>query len=94
MVTCSYCQKARVVIVKLLAFSVMLFRFSVFFAVSGAEMEVERSFGYPDNEYYVTKLKDNMAAGNYSFTLKFRSNVSSTLTGFYKSKYKHDGVER
>ena len=56
--------------------------------------QVKSHFAYPENEYYVTQFEDDLLVGNYSFTVDFKSNVSSTLTGFYKSQYKDKGEKK
>lgn len=61
---------------------------------TNSNIKVARTFPFPENEYYVTVLEENMAVGDYSITLQFKSDVSRLLTGFYKSSYKQDGTER
>eukprot|EP00111_Clytia_hemisphaerica_P010712 TCONS_00031279-protein len=56
--------------------------------------QMESHFAYPENEYYVTKFEEDLSVGNYSFTLNFKSNISSTLTGYYKSQYKENGQNK
>ena len=62
--------------------------------LDGKKIDIERHFQYPENEYYVIKFKNNLPVMNYSLMIEFHSNVSSTLTGYYKSKYMYQGEKR
>jgi len=74
-------------------FFICIFIF-IFFLASGSVRTVKRHFPYTENEYYVTEFEEDIPVGNYSFTITFNSNVSETLTGFYKSNYKLNGVNK
>lgn len=54
---------------------------------------VAKQFIYKENEYFVVILSDNLPLGKYLLTLNFNAEVSTKLTGFYRSSYKENGTE-
>lgn len=46
---------------------------------------IMKHFAFPQNEYYVVQFESKIPAGNYQLEIHFKSNISDSLTGFYKS---------
>ena len=65
-----------------------------FLIVNSVEYELSESFPFKENDYFVFLLKKSIPVGKYTLFIQFRSNVSSTLTGFYKSSYMEDNSTR
>lgn len=52
------------------------------------EIVIKSASPQPLNEYFVIEAAKDIAIGDYEIEVKFAANVSTKLTGFYKSTYK------
>ena len=52
------------------------------------EIVIKSASPQPLNEYFVIEAAKDIAIGDYEIEVKFSANVSTILTGFYKSTYK------
>ena len=51
-------------------------------------ISIESTFEFEPNEFWVIKTNDNLSVGvSYLVRLKFRGNITSDLSGFYRNKY-------
>lgn len=65
------------------------------FNVNGEKIELDKSFEYADNEFWVLVTKKKINGGQYNLNLAFRGNLTGKMVGFYGSKYvAPDGTKR
>ncbi|MPC77823.1 Glutamyl aminopeptidase [Portunus trituberculatus] len=58
------------------------------------EVEVERSFEYAPNEFWVVVPDHVLLPGNYSLTLEFAGTLTGSIVGFYRSTYTNAAGEK
>lgn len=62
---------------------------------AGAEIEIYDSFSYPENQYWVILLKENISPGKYTIKIQFNGLLTGKIVGFYRSTYiAEDGSKR
>ena len=53
----------------------------------GKEIEINRAFEYPQNQYWVIVTKSHLQVGNYVVQLKFEGTLTNGIVGFYRSYF-------
>ena len=52
------------------------------------EISINRTFLYPENQYWVVELAVGHPPGNYSIEMTFSGSLEKGMSGFYRSVYK------
>ena len=61
---------------------------------SGDVVPISRAFEYPQNEFWVVQLEENVLPGNYTLYLEFDGLLDNGIVGFYKSVYTNANGEQ
>lgn len=63
-------------------------------ATLGEEVALKDTFEYPENDYFVFQLEDDLEVGQYVLVMAYKSTFSSQLNGLYISTYTNEKGEK
>ena len=63
-------------------------------ATPGEEVALKDTFEYPENDFFVFQLEDDLEVGQYVLVMAYKSTFSSQLNGLYISTYTNEKGEK
>lgn len=63
-------------------------------ATPGEEVALKDTFEYPENDFFVFQLEDDLEVGQYVLVMSYKSTFSSQLNGLYISTYTNEKGEK
>lgn len=63
-------------------------------ATPGEEVALKDTFEYPENDFFVFHLEDDLEVGQYVLVMSYKSTFSSQLNGLYISTYTNEKGEK
>lgn len=56
----------------------------------GVEVALKRTFEYPENDFFIFELKNDLEIGKYVMYMEYKSTFSKHLNGLYISTYTNE----